>query len=142
MKKLAFIVVAVFVLAGCSASPESVIQNVWGKPGPDNGPAVFSYKNGALTVNYNYRQWNDASIYQNELGQRVDSYIRRTFEKIKEITSITVVGYAPLLIDNLGNYKWVPRAEFTITRALYEKINWDNFDPLTLFNVCGGKMLR
>lgn len=61
---------------------------------------------------------------------------------MKDVTAIIVVGYAPLITDNLGNYKWVPRAEFTVTRALYEKINWDNFDALTLFDICEGRMLR
>lgn len=134
-------VLLIMLLSACSSDP---VISVWGEPTKNKGLVkhALDEETGALTIAYKHTPWDETSVYQDELGFAVGDKLRRTFEKLDEVRSITVIGYAPLLTDNLGNYEWVPRVRFVLTREMYEKINWDNFDPSNLFDVCEGELLR
>jgi hypothetical protein len=42
------------------------------------------------------------------------------------------------IIDDYGNDKTVHAASYTFTRALFKKINWDNFSAINMMKIAPG----
>jgi hypothetical protein len=132
--------VIALILTGCSSSPETEVAKILGKTATDGGITGYALDDGELNVTINYTPFTSSMDYGSQLGNHLSSKLQKVFERVSAVKSISVVAYGPLIIDSLGNYEWTRAAEFTITRELYGKINWPNFDARALFRACGGRL--
>jgi len=136
----------VISLTGCGSEPASVAagktpeQNIIATIGPDTGTKdksdeVADVKNnsGAYTITYNFMPVSNDDYYQ-EVGLRLSDGIKKLYSTDSSIDKLTFIIDGETK-DAYGNITWIPIVSFDTDRALYQKINWNNFDSGKLLDV-------
>jgi len=123
---------------GCSddseipATPEEAAYKVFGEAKDDgNGieTAAFLPKEetmpARLGIVYHYYPLSGKDI-KSEIGINMTRKIKKLYESSPDIDEAVFVIQLPYQ-DKYGNTTWKKAIQFTFTRDIYEKINWDNF---------------
>lgn len=105
----------------------------YSKGNHDNGVIKISYEDNALFVDYRFYPVGISSI-RKELGIQLASKIRKLYENESQIDTVIFNVYLPYQ-DKYGNEFWKPTAGFTMTRSIFDKINWNNFLTSNLLDI-------
>ena len=121
MKHAAIVLLCLSVLvAGCSE------KNLDG-----TGLVKVSILNDAPLIEVNMKYFKN---FEQELGLSFSIRLQNLYKLRKEVDLIRVKVNLPHT-DQYGKVTWREKVSFGFSRALYEKINWANFDARTLLKV-------
>lgn len=146
MKKWLLIVFAsllAILIVGCSSdtqvanlTPEEAIKQVLGMPQDkekDSGVAKVEKDGSEYVVTYNFFPAG-VSDFNSELGVELTQKIKQLYGNNKQIDKLQFVCYGPYQ-DDYGNITWKPVVSFKVSRAIFSKINWDNFSDTNLIKI-------
>lgn len=91
-----------------------------------SGAVSISNKNNMYVVDYNFLPIKNDDIKQ-EIGYLFSSKIAQIYKSDSGVDRMRFVVNLPV-VDKLGNLTWTTYLSFDFTRAIDNKINWDNFD--------------
>ena len=132
-------VIMVMVCSGPSApkssTPDGVAIEVLGRPEGDEGSGVMSsgYDGSVLEVEYQH-----FPLGLRELEKEVGNALVPMFKKVFEFTTaeeVVVEVFGPFE-DKYGNYTWKHVLTLGISRASFERINWDHMSGGEFYGAC------
>lgn len=131
------------LIVGCSSnnnvsnltSEEAIKQVLGTQQGKDKDSGVTKVeKDGSeYVVTYNFFPAG-VSDFNSELGVELAQKIKQLYEDNKQIDKLQFVCYGPYE-DDYGNITWKPVVSFKVNRAIFSKINWDNFSDTNLIKI-------
>ncbi|MFU0783770.1 MAG: hypothetical protein ACFWT2_11910 [Thermoanaerobacterium thermosaccharolyticum] len=146
MKKwilVVFVSLLAILIVGCSSNnnvsnltPEEAIKQVLGTPqdkDKDSGVTKVEKDGDEYVVTYNFFPVG-VSDFNSELGVKLTQKIKQLYEDNKQIDKLQFVCYGPYE-DDYGNITWKPVVSFKVSRAIFNKINWDNFSDTNLIKI-------
>ena len=134
---IAFLCLSLLV-AGCQSSKETSIEEavseVFGKPYPNGtGLASVVVESGVLIIEANLQPTRTTTI-EEQVGFLFGSRLKRLYDTVKEVDQVKAkvnLSYS----DQYGNITWKPGVSFEFSRAIYQKINWNEFNVYNLLKV-------
>lgn len=134
---VAIVVLAALLSSGCGSKPvDQLMRSRFPARKDGSGVTSATLKDNKLTVALNFFPVSANSVKEaeGEIGILVGSAIKQAFEASKELESVWLSVMLPYN-DDYGRTTWKAHCSFRVSRSLYDKINWDNFDKSTLLNL-------
>ncbi|MCK9327260.1 MAG: hypothetical protein M0P69_17340 [Bacteroidales bacterium] len=131
-------------LSGCSgesksATPETSAYKIFKEAKNDNDGIVnvaFFEKQETMParMNITYQYYPLGKDLKREIGVNMASKIKKLYETVPEIDETVFTIQLPYQ-DKYGNTTWKKSIQFTFTRDIYEKVNWDDFTDNRLLDI-------
>lgn len=147
MKGLAYVLLAISLIVGLvsvigcggseikSSAPDDIAIEVLGTPEGDEDSGVISanYDGLKLEVEYQFFPLGMFSL-EKEASYDLVSMFKKVFEKTRA-GEIVVRVLGPFK-DKYGNYTWEHVLTLGITRASFDRINWEHMADTEFYKAC------